>query len=149
MPMTQTLQEEACRMAWKLLTEVYGLPASSLYVTYFKGDEALGLEADMEVKHIWRTIGCVTSVLSILCAYLLNWKVVIWLIHISCCCSLDVNFLIFLSVSLRKESFPLECRTTFGKWECLGHVDPAQRSTMTAWLGPLPGTVLTLGWRTW
>lgn len=67
MPMTQTLQEEACRMAWKLLTEVYGLPASSLYVTYFKGDEALGLEADMEVKHIWRTIGCVTSVL------LTNW----------------------------------------------------------------------------
>lgn len=50
-------------MAWRLLTEVYGLPASSFYVTYFKGDEALGLEADLEVKDIWRTIGCVASVI--------------------------------------------------------------------------------------
>lgn len=60
-PTTQPLQEEACHLAWTLLTEVYGLPASSLYVTYFKGDQALELEADLEVKHIWRTIGCVTS----------------------------------------------------------------------------------------
>ncbi|XP_063867688.1 alanine--tRNA ligase, mitochondrial-like isoform X1 [Scylla paramamosain] len=50
-------KEEACRMAWRLLTEVYQLPPSSLYVTYFKGDEELGLEADLEVKHIWRGIG--------------------------------------------------------------------------------------------
>lgn len=61
-------QEEACRMAWRLLTEVYQLPPSLLYVTYFRGDEELGLEADLEVKHIWRGIGCVTLYkLNIIC----------------------------------------------------------------------------------
>ena len=59
MMMCYIFQEEACRMAWKLLTEVYQLSPSLLYVTYFKGNEELGLEADLEVKHIWRSIGCV------------------------------------------------------------------------------------------
>lgn len=44
-------------MAWRLLTEVYQLPPSSLYVTYFQGDEVLGVKADLEVKHIWKDIG--------------------------------------------------------------------------------------------
>lgn len=44
-------------MAWTLLTEVYKLPPNHLYVTYFGGDDDLGLEADLEVKDIWRSIG--------------------------------------------------------------------------------------------
>jgi len=44
-------------MAWELLTGVYRLPASHLYVTYFAGCEELGLEADMECRDIWRNIG--------------------------------------------------------------------------------------------
>lgn len=44
-------------MAWNLLTEVYKLLPSQLYVTYFEGDETLGLETDFEVRDIWRSIG--------------------------------------------------------------------------------------------
>ncbi|KAK8751121.1 hypothetical protein OTU49_013091, partial [Cherax quadricarinatus] len=50
-------KKEACSMAWKLLTEVYKLPPNRLYITYFGGDDALGLEADKEVEEIWRSIG--------------------------------------------------------------------------------------------
>ena len=53
------MQKEACEMAWELLTTVYRLPASHLYVTYFAGCEELGLEADSECRHIWRNIGSV------------------------------------------------------------------------------------------
>jgi len=51
------VQKEACEMAWELLTSVYPLPASHLYVTYFAGCEELGLEADLECRDIWRNIG--------------------------------------------------------------------------------------------
>ena len=44
-------------MAWSLLTEVYRLPKDRLYVTYFGGDEALGVAADEECREIWRNIG--------------------------------------------------------------------------------------------
>lgn len=44
-------------MAWKLLTEVYGLPADRLYVSYFEGDAAQGLEPDIEAKQIWLELG--------------------------------------------------------------------------------------------
>ncbi|XP_069182668.1 alanine--tRNA ligase, mitochondrial isoform X1 [Procambarus clarkii] len=50
-------KKEACSMAWELLTNVYKLPSNHLYVTYFGGEDALGLEADEEVKEIWRSIG--------------------------------------------------------------------------------------------
>lgn len=46
-------------MAWSLLTEHYGIPASRLYVSYFAGDAALGLPADEETRHIWLDIGYV------------------------------------------------------------------------------------------
>lgn len=46
-------------MAWRLLTEVYRLPASRLYVTYFGGDESLHLPPDLEVRDLWRAIGLV------------------------------------------------------------------------------------------
>ncbi|KAG5900572.1 hypothetical protein JTB14_022877 [Gonioctena quinquepunctata] len=48
---------DACKLAWNLLTKVYKLPNTRLYVTYFKGDKTLGLEEDLETKEIWREIG--------------------------------------------------------------------------------------------
>jgi len=51
------VQEEACQMAWSLLTEHYGIPADRLYVSYFGGDAALGLLADEETRHIWLDMG--------------------------------------------------------------------------------------------
>ncbi|KAL4612836.1 alanine-tRNA ligase, mitochondrial [Arapaima gigas] len=50
-------KEEACAMAWQLLTGVYGLPRDRLYVSYFGGDQMLGLEADEETREIWLSIG--------------------------------------------------------------------------------------------
>lgn len=44
-------------MCWTFLTEVLKLPSDRLYVTYFGGDEKLGLEADLEAKQIWMDIG--------------------------------------------------------------------------------------------
>lgn len=40
-----------------MLTQHYGIDPLVLYVTYFKGDESLALEADLECKEIWRNIG--------------------------------------------------------------------------------------------
>ncbi|KAJ6262716.1 Alanine--tRNA ligase [Drechslerella dactyloides] len=48
---------EAISFSWKLLTEVYGLDASRLYVTYFGGDKKAGLEPDLETKELWRKMG--------------------------------------------------------------------------------------------
>ena len=45
-------KEEAITWAWRLLTEVYGLPKDRFYVTYFAGGE--GLPADDEARDIWR-----------------------------------------------------------------------------------------------
>lgn len=50
-------QEQACQMAWTLLTEHYGIPADRLYVSYFGGDAAAGLPADEETRHIWLEVG--------------------------------------------------------------------------------------------
>lgn len=47
----------ALTMAWDLLTRVYGLPKDRLYVTYFEGDAAQGLEPDLEAKKIWQDLG--------------------------------------------------------------------------------------------
>eukprot|EP00578_Thalassiosira_sp_NH16_P012694 CAMPEP_0181109160 /NCGR_PEP_ID=MMETSP1071-20121207/18026_1 /TAXON_ID=35127 /ORGANISM="Thalassiosira sp., Strain NH16" /LENGTH=1027 /DNA_ID=CAMNT_0023192833 /DNA_START=283 /DNA_END=3366 /DNA_ORIENTATION=+ len=46
-------KEDAIRMAWELLTEVYGLDEGRLYASYFGGDESLGLEADDEAREFW------------------------------------------------------------------------------------------------
>ncbi|KAF5893413.1 alanine--tRNA ligase, mitochondrial, partial [Clarias magur] len=48
---------EACTMAWRLLTEVYGIPAERLYVSYFSGHEASGLPEDEETRQIWLSLG--------------------------------------------------------------------------------------------
>ncbi len=44
-------------MAWELLTKVYALPAERLYVSYFGGDEKLGLKPDLEARQIWLDMG--------------------------------------------------------------------------------------------
>uniref|UniRef100_A0A671MSB4 Alanine--tRNA ligase n=1 Tax=Sinocyclocheilus anshuiensis TaxID=1608454 RepID=A0A671MSB4_9TELE len=48
---------EACAMAWRLLTEEYGIPADRLYISYFSGDTANGLPADEETRLIWLSMG--------------------------------------------------------------------------------------------
>ncbi|RKO90945.1 alanyl-tRNA synthetase [Blyttiomyces helicus] len=50
-------KKEAIAMAWELLTIVYGLPKDRLYVTYFGGDEKMGLAPDEEAKKLWLDIG--------------------------------------------------------------------------------------------
>ncbi len=46
-------KEDAIAWAWELLTEVYGLDASRLYVTYFGGDQGEQLKADTEARDYW------------------------------------------------------------------------------------------------
>jgi alanyl-tRNA synthetase len=50
-------KQGAIEMSWELLTKVYGLDPDRLYVTYFEGDAASGLEPDLEAKEIWRGVG--------------------------------------------------------------------------------------------
>ncbi|KAM4058434.1 tRNA synthetases class II (A) domain-containing protein [Hirsutella rhossiliensis] len=50
-------KKEAIAMAWELLTKVYGLDPARLYVTYFEGNPALGLDPDLEAKELWKAIG--------------------------------------------------------------------------------------------
>ncbi|XP_054282402.1 alanine--tRNA ligase, cytoplasmic [Macrosteles quadrilineatus] len=50
-------KKEICAWAWELLTEVFKLPGDRLYVTYFGGSKAAGLEPDDECKQIWLNLG--------------------------------------------------------------------------------------------
>ena len=50
-------KEGAIKMAWKLMTEVWGLEKDRLYVTYFGGDEADGVPADTDARDIWLSLG--------------------------------------------------------------------------------------------
>lgn len=50
-------KKEAIQMSWELLTKVYGLDPDRLYVTYFEGDAAMGLEPDLEAKDLWLSVG--------------------------------------------------------------------------------------------
>ncbi|XP_041356448.1 alanine--tRNA ligase, cytoplasmic-like isoform X2 [Gigantopelta aegis] len=54
-------KKETCSMALDLLTGVFHLPKDQLYVTYFGGNEALGLGPDLEVKDIWLSLGMAAS----------------------------------------------------------------------------------------
>lgn len=47
-------KKDAIAWAWQLLTEVYGLDKSRLYVTIFEGDAAEGLEKDSEAFEMWK-----------------------------------------------------------------------------------------------
>ncbi|KAF2354813.1 Alanyl-tRNA synthetase class IIc N-terminal [Trinorchestia longiramus] len=50
-------KEEASRLAWQLLTEEYGLSPERLYVTYFGGDDVLGLAPDLQARNAWLRLG--------------------------------------------------------------------------------------------
>jgi len=47
-------KKEAIAWSWELLTEVYKLDKSRLYVTVFEGDEKEGLPKDEEAYHEWK-----------------------------------------------------------------------------------------------
>ncbi|MDC1221496.1 alanine--tRNA ligase [Salibacteraceae bacterium] len=47
-------KEEAIDWAWELLTSVYGLDSSRMYVSVFSGDEEMKLGSDNEAKEIWQ-----------------------------------------------------------------------------------------------
>ncbi|KAL9060467.1 MAG: hypothetical protein Q9162_000640 [Coniocarpon cinnabarinum] len=47
----------AIEFSWELLTKVYGIDPSRLYVTYFEGNPAAGLEPDHEARDHWRAVG--------------------------------------------------------------------------------------------
>lgn len=50
-------KKETIQFSWDLLTQVYKLSPSRLYVTYFEGDPSTGLEADLEAKNLWLSVG--------------------------------------------------------------------------------------------
>ncbi|KAI2641091.1 tRNA synthetases class II (A)-domain-containing protein [Xylaria nigripes] len=50
-------KKEAIEWSWELLTKVFGLDSSRLYVTYFEGNPAMNLEPDLEAKELWRSVG--------------------------------------------------------------------------------------------
>lgn len=54
-------KEEACSMAWELLTRVYGIPEDRLWVSYFGGDPKAGLDPDLESRDIWLSLGVPAS----------------------------------------------------------------------------------------
>ncbi|KAF6363969.1 alanyl-tRNA synthetase 2, mitochondrial [Rhinolophus ferrumequinum] len=54
-------KEEACSMAWELLTQVYGIPKDRLWISYFGGDPKVGLDPDLESRDIWLSLGVPAS----------------------------------------------------------------------------------------
>ncbi|KAL7978878.1 hypothetical protein Chor_013367, partial [Crotalus horridus] len=54
-------KELACKLALDLLTKEFGIPIERLYVTYFGGNEAAGLEPDLDCKQIWLDLGLAES----------------------------------------------------------------------------------------
>ena len=49
-------KSEAITWAWELLTDVWGIDPSRLYVTVFAGDKSDGLEADLEAEELWKEL---------------------------------------------------------------------------------------------
>jgi alanyl-tRNA synthetase len=50
-------KKEAIAWSWELLTKEFGLDPARMYVTYFEGDKAGGLEPDLEAKELWKSVG--------------------------------------------------------------------------------------------
>jgi len=50
-------KQEAITYSWELLTKTFALQPDRLYVTYFEGNPATGLEPDTEAKEIWKSMG--------------------------------------------------------------------------------------------
>jgi len=49
-------KKEAIQWAWELLTEVYKIDKSIIYVTIFEGDKEDGLERDAEAFDLWKNL---------------------------------------------------------------------------------------------
>ncbi len=49
-------KKEAIAWAWELLTKQWGLDPTRLHATYFQGDEAEGLEPDVEARDLWLAV---------------------------------------------------------------------------------------------
>jgi len=49
-------KKEAIGWAWELLTKQWGLDPTRLHATYFQGDEAEGLEPDVEARELWAAV---------------------------------------------------------------------------------------------
>jgi len=49
-------KKDAINWAWELLTEVYGIDPSKIYVTIFEGDKKDNLQKDQEAYDYWRKI---------------------------------------------------------------------------------------------
>ncbi|ODV89599.1 hypothetical protein CANCADRAFT_4217 [Tortispora caseinolytica NRRL Y-17796] len=50
-------KKEAISWSWELLTKIYKLDPANLYVTYFEGDEKMGLGPDLEARQFWLETG--------------------------------------------------------------------------------------------
>ncbi|KAH8867412.1 Alanine--tRNA ligase [Schistosoma japonicum] len=50
-------KKETCSYVWEFLTKVLNLPTNSIYITYFGGDQKLGLPPDDETRDIWLNLG--------------------------------------------------------------------------------------------
>ncbi|CRK21493.1 hypothetical protein BN1723_020001, partial [Verticillium longisporum] len=50
-------KKDAIKYSWEFMTETLGLEKDRLYVTYFEGDPAQGLEPDLESKELWKSVG--------------------------------------------------------------------------------------------
>ncbi|XP_033755584.1 alanine--tRNA ligase, cytoplasmic-like [Pecten maximus] len=50
-------KKECCTFAWELLVDRIKMPKERLYVTYFGGNEAMGLAPDNETRDIWINLG--------------------------------------------------------------------------------------------
>ena len=50
-------KKEACKSAWQLITEGFGLSPDNLWVTYFNGCPQMGLKPDLETKEVWSKLG--------------------------------------------------------------------------------------------
>ena len=50
-------KQEIINWSWELLTKVYKIAPERLYVTYFGGEEAAGLQPDLEAKEMWKALG--------------------------------------------------------------------------------------------
>jgi hypothetical protein len=96
------------------LTRVFGLPKDRLYVTYFEGDEKLGLKADLEAKWVIEM-----SYATLAMAFAKGRHIRL------------IGNSGWMSGLLKTTSFPEMPRTISGRWELSDHADRAVKSTST------------------
>lgn len=54
-------KEESCKLAWNYLTNELGIDPNRLYISYFGGSKNFKMDADLESRDIWRSIGVPNS----------------------------------------------------------------------------------------